>query len=312
MSQLQEKAQGIFTRFAERLAKVDLRAAVAIPAAVGLVTVLGGVVMEMNGQTALLHQSGLTALHAYKDALAAADLPIAAWISQGFSGRLQSFGGDMQARGFALMAAAPVISAASVVLARGFTRLKESLAGVAKEAQQRAVALLPAQAAAPVEDARPVNAPTPERFRSQEIGAVEMLQRLARSYRIDVKSLTLSGDNVMIGRADERRILTTVDSRFWQETKQDALAIHALAHDKSLDPDTLYVRDGKVFQDDPERFVDTMVARTESQVWTDAQRKALDAQLNDLFGVTDTPPTHEIASSVTHADTPSTAPRMRF
>jgi len=300
MSQLQEKAQGIFTRFAERLAKIDLRAAVAIPAAIGLVTVMGGVVMEMNGQTALLHQSGLTALHAYKDALAAADLPIAAWISQGFDGRLQSFGGDMQARGFALMAAAPVISAASVVLARGFTRLKESLAGVARDAQQRAIALLPAPAPMPVEEARPVSTPTPERFRAPEIGAVEMMQRLARSYGVDVKSLTLSGDSVLIGRVDERRILTKVDSRFWQETKQDALAIRALAHEKGMDPDTLYVRDGKVFQDDPERFVDKMVASTDAQIWADAQRKALDAQLDELFGVTDAP-THEIASNVTHA-----------
>jgi len=298
MSNLQEKAQGIFARFTERLAKVDLRVAVAIPAAVGLVTVMGGVVMEMNGQLDLLHQGGVAALGAYKDALAAADLPIAAWISQGFDGRLQSFGGDVQARGFAMMTAAPVISAASVVLARGFTRLKESLAGVAKNAQQRAVALLPAQAEPSAEPVRPVSVSAPERFRLPEVGAVEMLQRLARSYRIDVKSLTLSGDNVMIGRADERRVLTTVDSRFWQETKQDALAIHALAHEKGLDPDTLYVRDGKVLQDDPERFVDTMIASTDSQIWADAQHKALDALLDDLFDVPDAP-THDVASDVT-------------
>jgi hypothetical protein len=67
-----------------------------------------------------------------------------------------------------------------------------------------------------------------------------------------------------------------------------------------LDPDSVYVRDGKVFQDDVERFVDKVVVSTDSQAWTDAQRKALDAQLDELFGVTDTP-AHEIASNVTQA-----------
>lgn len=313
MSKFQEKAQGIFARFTERLAKVDLRAAIAVPAAIGLLTVMGGVVMEMNGQMGLLHQGGISALAAYKDALAAADLPIGAWITQGVSGKLHAFGGDMQARGFALMAAAPVISTASVVLARGFTRFKESLAGMAKDVQQRANALLPAPAAPTAEEVRQVTAPTPtastaERFFVPDISAVEMLQRLARSYGIDVKSISLSGDSVTIGRSNERRILTSVDSSFWQETKHDALAIHALAHDKGMDPDTLYVREGKVFQVDPERFVDKLVASTDTPIWADAQRKVLDAQLDELFGVQDAP-TQDLASNTTHSDESGTPVR---
>lgn len=299
MSRFTDKAEGIFARFTERLAKVDLRAAVAIPAAIGVATVMGGVIMEMNGQLGLLQHGGISALAAYKDAVAAANLPVSAWITEGLSGKLPSFGGDVQARGFALMSAAPVISAASVLLARGFSRLKNSLADLARDAERRAITILPAPVATPIAvQQQPVNVTEPKRFHAPEIGAVEMLQRLSRAYGINSKTITLSGDAVLIGRAGERRVLTTVDSRFWQETKQDALAIHALAHIKGIDPDTLYVREGKVFQIEPERLVDTMVASTDAQIWTDAQRKALDAQLDDLFGVQDAP-AHEDSAHVT-------------
>jgi hypothetical protein len=309
MNQFEEKAEGIFARFTKRLAKVDLRAAVAVPAAIGLVTVMAGVVMEMNGQSMLLQQSGLAALNAYKDAMGAMQLPVAEWLTQGISGKLQSFGDNAQAKGFALMAAAPVISAASVVLARGFTRLKDALAGVAKETQQRAVAFLPAPQALLSSSSEQVEAPRTksDRFQLSDIGGVEMLQRLARAYQVDVASLKLSGDNVMLGRADERRVLCTVGSRFWQEVEQDALAIHALAHKKGLNPDALYVRNGTVFELDADRFVDRVVVSTDSDEWAQAELQVLDAHLDEIFGVSNGPQVvmQSVESSSERKETPT-------
>ncbi|TCK31933.1 hypothetical protein B0G84_9048 [Paraburkholderia sp. BL8N3] len=127
MSDFQSKAAGIFERFAERLAAVDLRTAASVTAMVGVGVVFAGIAREMQGQEHLLQSGGALAVDAYKDAMSHAQLGLGTWVREGVLGKLHSFGGNTQAKGFALMAGGPALEAASVSLARGFTNMRESI-----------------------------------------------------------------------------------------------------------------------------------------------------------------------------------------
>ncbi|APA90205.1 hypothetical protein BJG93_34375 (plasmid) [Paraburkholderia sprentiae WSM5005] len=127
MSDFQSKAAGIFERFAEKLAAVDLRTAASVTAMVGVGVVFAGIAREMQGQEHLLQSGGALAVDAYKDAMSHAQLGLGTWVREGVLGKLHSFGGNTQAKGFALMAGGPALEAASVSLARGFTNMRESI-----------------------------------------------------------------------------------------------------------------------------------------------------------------------------------------
>lgn len=128
MNSVQENSSRLFERFVGKLAAVDLRNATAIPAVIGVVTFFAGAALEAHGQSGLLEHGGLTELASYKAALAAQHLSsVGEMLHAGLEGKLLSFGGNTQIRGFALMTVAPLVSAASVALARGFTNLKASL-----------------------------------------------------------------------------------------------------------------------------------------------------------------------------------------
>lgn len=150
---VEEKARGIFSRFTQTLAKVDLKNAVAIPALIGAATAIAGCALEAHGQAGLLQHGGLDALQAYKDALV--QMPFMDFLRNGIEGKLQSFGGNTQARGMTLMAAAPVISVASVALARGLEKLRTAISDHATALQNTGSELVASvtQAAAPA--ARP-------------------------------------------------------------------------------------------------------------------------------------------------------------
>ena len=107
-----------FQRIRQTVARIDLPVALAVPALIGVGVVLAGVLMEQNGQLALAKTAGYAALDAYRATQAAMQLPLAQWMSDGIAGSLTSFGSNTQARGMALMFAAPLIAVATVLAAR--------------------------------------------------------------------------------------------------------------------------------------------------------------------------------------------------
>jgi hypothetical protein len=126
MKSFEEKSGSIFGRFVDSLAKVDLRTALAVPAAIGIAMTLTGAGMEAHGQLHLLQTAGPAALDAYHqtmDDLRASS--IGEFLQQGLAGERPTFGGNTEARGMALMAGAPALAAATVLLSRGFVKLRE-------------------------------------------------------------------------------------------------------------------------------------------------------------------------------------------
>jgi hypothetical protein len=133
VSDFEKKASGIFEKFAEKLGGIDRRNAAALVAVVGVGVFFGGIAQEMQGQAHLMHAGGLAAVDAYKDVLQSAQLGLGDWLKSGVLGKLPSFGGDMQARGFLMATAGPALAAVSVSLARGFNGMRESVADVAQK-----------------------------------------------------------------------------------------------------------------------------------------------------------------------------------
>lgn len=126
-SRLRVAGQGIFGEFCEKLGKVDLRAAAAVPAMLGCLTVLGGAVLEAHGQGELLRSAGVQALNSYLSGLAGRQLEFSQWMQDGLAGQLHAFGGDVQARGLAFAALGAVVGPASVGLARQYSSVKSFL-----------------------------------------------------------------------------------------------------------------------------------------------------------------------------------------
>jgi len=138
MSTFEETSQSIFRRFAESLAKVDLREAIAVPAVIGATAAFVGIGMQMQGQTDLLQHGGVAALDAYNRLQES--LPIRQWLEQGLAGNLPAFGDNTEAKGAALMGAGPIISGAAVLLSRGFVKLREFMESAAEKLGQTPVA----------------------------------------------------------------------------------------------------------------------------------------------------------------------------
>jgi hypothetical protein len=130
----EEKTQGLMAQFAERLAHVDLKHAVAVPAFLGAVAAIAGVGIEVQGQADLISHAGAAALDAYRAAGHASGLDLTHWLKEGLAGDLHTFGGNMIARSVAFMAAAPAVSLAITALARGFTHIRDALLLTDKEA----------------------------------------------------------------------------------------------------------------------------------------------------------------------------------
>lgn len=121
-----DRASGVFARFCDCLAKVDLRMALAVPAAIGAVAALYGVGLEVHGQSELLRQGGIAAVDAYNAAMQANPVDSAMqYVNLAFRGELPSFGGNAQGMGIGTAVAGPIIGSASVLLARGFNKTKE-------------------------------------------------------------------------------------------------------------------------------------------------------------------------------------------
>jgi hypothetical protein len=101
--------------------------ATAIPAAIGAVTVLAGVVMEAHGQGELLKHGGTLAVEAYQQAMSMHPIEsFSEYVRLALAGQHQSFGGNTQGVGIGITLAGTAISAASVLLAKGFTKLKSA------------------------------------------------------------------------------------------------------------------------------------------------------------------------------------------
>ena len=326
MTEFEKKAEGIFARFTQKLAKVDLRAAIAIPAAVGVATVLVGVGMEVHGQSALLQHGGVAALDAYRDAMSAMQLPVREWFQQGLAGKLTSFGDNTQARGFVITAAAPVFSAAAVTLARGFTKLKQAL--VARGESLREDAHAAAHSAEQPDDAgrygwaearatevtegswrEPARIVTtiPDR-----VGTVEMLRRVALAHRVKLDDLVIENGEVrQYNNASlSSRPLCKIGSPFWTETERDTLVLHRLARQHQLDAAALYIREGVVYEQNDEAFVDRTVCKIGSMTWDAAQREQLSHELDALFGVEQ--PAQALSADADSTALPDSAPRARF
>lgn len=122
---LKNKINSFFVAFCERLAKVDMRIAVVIPAAIGVIASMYGIWMELHGQGELLRQGGSMAVDAYINAMQINPIDsITEYVKLAFAGELPSFGGNAQGVGFATSVVGPVIAATSVLLARGLKNAK--------------------------------------------------------------------------------------------------------------------------------------------------------------------------------------------
>jgi hypothetical protein len=100
------------------VASADMRVALAVPALIGVATVIAGCCMEASGQAEIARTHGRLALEVYRAVQDGMQLPFAQWMREGIAGNLFGFGENTQARGFLLTAFAPLISAALVLASR--------------------------------------------------------------------------------------------------------------------------------------------------------------------------------------------------
>lgn len=125
---INQQANALFSQFTKKLAKVDLRLAVAVPAVIGAVTAMYGIGMEFHGQQELLRQGGVAALDAYNAAMQANPIDsVSEYTRLAFKGELPSFGGNTQGIGISTAYIGPIVASAAVTLARGFDRAKSFL-----------------------------------------------------------------------------------------------------------------------------------------------------------------------------------------
>ncbi|NIF40141.1 hypothetical protein F3J14_04335 [Burkholderia sp. Tr-862] len=318
MSEFQKKAEGLFARFAEKLSKVDLKLAVSLPAVIGATVVVAGCALEAHGELGLLRhgndvgpalRGSMDALGAYKQTLG--QYPFGEFLLRGIEGKLPSFGGNTQARGFAFMVAAPIISAAAVTLSRGFQKIKASLHGQGERMRREATQALVAVEPEPVDDEGRY---TWARNRSTETGqgqdwrhstqvemreppgTVEMLRRIALAHRVNVLDLELRGDKVVLNTARSAqqhaapppwsdsnspafRPICEVDSPFWRETERQVYILNRYARQHGLNAGALYVRDDVVYEDNPNAFVDRKVCDVNSLEWDAAHRQLIGEEL---------------------------------
>jgi len=127
---LAEKSRSLFGSFCERMAGLDLRAAAALPAAIGVCAALYGIGLEVHGQGELLQHGGHMALEAYKAAMQAVPIDsMSEYVRLALAGEHRSFGGNEQGVGFVAATAGPAFTTAAVLLARGFQAMREFVSG---------------------------------------------------------------------------------------------------------------------------------------------------------------------------------------
>ena len=120
MNELNERlssgAESIWGKFCRAVSECDLKWAVVLPAAIGALTIVAGVVQEAHGQTDLIIQGGRAAVDAYKASHQANPLTIPQIVIEAFSpgGRDMGFGGRTQGIGVGLASIGPLLGAASV------------------------------------------------------------------------------------------------------------------------------------------------------------------------------------------------------
>lgn len=318
MSEFQKKAEGIFARFTDKLSKVDLKMAVSLPAVIGATVVAAGCALEAHGELGLLRhgsdvgpalRGSMEALGAYKQTLG--QYPFGEFLLRGIEGKLPSFGGNAQARGFAFMVAAPIVSAAAVTLSRGFQKIKAALHGQGAHLQREATQTLIAVEPEPVDEEgrytwarnRSTEAGQGQDWRHsmqaemrEPPGTVEMLRRIALAHRVNVLDLELRGDKVVLNTArfarehaapppwsDSNpaffRPICEVDSPFWRETARQAYILNRFARQHGLNAGALYVRDDVVYEENPNAFVDRKVSDVNSLEWDAALRELMSDEL---------------------------------
>ncbi|MEX3960166.1 hypothetical protein [Trinickia sp. EG282A] len=152
MSEFQKKAEGIFARFAEKLSKVDLKMAVSVPAVLGAATAFVGYALEAQHGLDLLKHGGIAAYDTYKDALSLARVPITDFMLRGVEGKLPWEGANTEAAGMTMMSVGPLLSAASVTLARGFQKIRASLHKRSEQMRREDTQAVVAAEPAPVDE----------------------------------------------------------------------------------------------------------------------------------------------------------------
>jgi hypothetical protein len=288
MSALQEKSARLFERFAEKLGNIDLSVAVAIPAAIGAVAMLSGAALEEHGQMNLLMQhGGIASLAAYKASLASEHISsFSDWLADGMKGKLLSFGGNTEARGFATMTVAPLLSAATASLARGFHGIKAMLNDRIQKIREFSRGPEP-EYRQPEPDGRFVWArereqqtvegaswrdSSPSAEPPSRIGAMEMIRRVALAHRINVSNLVIQGNEVRETNVPSGdRPICEIGSVYWTSLEHETLTLHRFAHRHQLDANALYVRDGTVYEENREAFIDRTVCDIASRQWKEVR-----------------------------------------
>lgn len=245
-------------RFMDLLAKTDLRSAVAVPAVSGAAGVLKGVGLRLTGESET-------------DDLVDS---------------------DDQAHNHAIAMAAPVMNVAASTLSWSMPKLKSSLMERSEALREEARSKLDAYeqtdeygrsawARARASEALDGNLWEDEPQQAGEIperiSATEMLRRLARSLRVNVKDLVIEGGEVRQFGAGVPggRSICRLGSPFWTEAERETLVLHHLARSLDIDPDTLLIHDGAVFEQNAEVFIAREVCKVGSLEWNQAHRDLL-------------------------------------
>lgn len=258
MSAISTQSDRMLGQFMDLLAQTDLRSAVAVPAVSGAAGVLRGVGLRLTGEPES------------EDALDS----------------------DDQAHNHAITMAAPVMNVAAATLSWGMPKLKTSLMERSEALREEARSKLDtyeqpgedgrsAWARARAAETLDVNLWQDEPQQAGEIperiSTTEMLRRLARSLRVNVKDLVIEGGEVRqfgAGVAGGRSICR-LGSPYWTEAERETLILHHLARSLDLDPDTLLIHDGAVFEQNAEVFIAREVCKVNSIEWNQAHRELL-------------------------------------
>jgi hypothetical protein len=290
MNSLDKKSSVLFERFVEDLATIDLTQATALPAAIGVMAVTSVAAMDRKDPIGPLQRSGLAGLSAFRAALATNQISaFAGWVQRSVEGKAQPFDGNQQARRFAMTAVAPLLNMASVSLARNFRRLKSLLNDKVETIRELGKSPAP-EVLEPTPDGRFAwasereQAPTdggswrdhsnPPVAVGSRIGATEMIRRLALAHRINVNELVIQGDEIRQTNVHSGdRPICKMGSVYWNRLEQETLTVHRFAQKHQLNADALYVRDGVVYEENREAFVDRTVCTVESPAWNEMCRE---------------------------------------
>lgn len=146
---LTQKTAALFERFCEKFSKINPVDALAVTATLGAMTWLYGVGMEVQGQADLIQAGGQAALDAYNNTISmlvdiqrdkhpdgGAIKELTNYINTALAGGHESFGGNAQGTGLAIIGASPVIALATFTLSNGFKTIKEFLSQKSAQNQE--------------------------------------------------------------------------------------------------------------------------------------------------------------------------------